>query len=63
MHDPALIDAAQLVGIHLQKVRVVRQEVAGHGLKQGEAAGQHETKPRQRDQRAAVADQSLKKSA
>ena len=38
VNDAALIDAAQILGRHLQEIRIVRQEMTGRRLKQGETA-------------------------
>ena len=62
MHDPAFIDPAQLVRLHLQIGDIVRQEMASCRLKRSEDTGQSKTQSAECDQRTSVANQRLKQA-
>jgi hypothetical protein len=62
MDDAALADIAQIFRGHSQKLRVLRQELAGRRLKQGETARQAEAQPGEDEERPSVADKRLQKS-
>jgi hypothetical protein len=62
MDDATLVDAAQFLRRHLQEGDVVRQEVAGCGLKERKGSGEGQANSGEDDQGTSIADERIKQT-
>jgi hypothetical protein len=63
VQDAAAIQRAELGGRHSEIDRIVREEVAGRRLQNGETSTRHKKDRRHNQQQAAVADRCLQNAA